>query len=112
MFVINTATPTREDTQMPKINLLKRKTVKIKAAKQKHSQEGEGVAKVWYISKHQNRTNYYVQEVDKENGAIKWTSHRSKALQFHTESGVHHFIHAYMNDRKDIYLIHAAEESK
>ena len=65
--------------------------------------------RVWYICKRQDETVYYVHEVDRECHAIKWSSLRSKAMQFHTENGVHHFIHAYMNDRKDIFLIHQPE---
>ena len=71
--------------------------------------KGYPEGKVWYVSKKQNKNVYYVKEVDEKNGAVKWTLHRESALRFHTEGGVHHFIHAHMQDRKDIYLIHAAE---
>lgn len=89
-----------------KINLLKRKPKRLKRVGNKTEMEN----KVWYIAIKHNNTTYYVQEVDKQNGAVKWTTHRSRAMQFHTENGVHHFIHAYMNDRHDIYLIHAEGE--
>lgn len=95
---------------MKKINLIRNQTAAHQSAN--INKFPEGVPTVWYISKHQNNTTYYVKEVDKENGAIKWTTHRSKSMQFHTENGVHHFIHSYMKDRHDIYLIHAPEESR
>lgn len=91
---------------MKNINLIKKQV----AHATKTGSRSLGGATVWYISKHQNRINYYVKEVDKINGAIKWTTHRKHAMQFHTENGVHHFIHAYMKDRRDIYLIHSIEE--
>lgn len=87
---------------MKKINLINKK-------KQTKIHKGEG--KVWYISKKQNGSCYYVKEVDTENQAINWTTQRCQALGFRTESGVHHFIHAYMNGRTDVYLIHTSKES-
>ncbi len=87
---------------MSNINLIRRRVANRK------KQKPEGV--VWYISKHQNGTTYYVAEIDKQNGACKWTPNRARSMQFHTEAGVHHFIHAYLSDRTDIFLTHAPEE--
>lgn len=95
---------------------LKRKLRKIVShdaivkAKTKTSSSEEG--RKWYIAKKHNKVIYYVREIDNQNGAVKWTSHRSKSMHFHTENGVHQFIHDYLNDRTDIYLIHAAEKRK
>lgn len=94
---------------MKKFNLIKRKPLpspQKKSACVGQSSEGQ----VWYIAKHHNKTTYYVCEADVGKGSINWTTIRKNALQFHTESGVHHFIHSYLKKRKDVYLIHAPSE--
>lgn len=67
---------------------------------------------VWYIAKKNDDRTYYIKEVDKDSGAVKWSSSRSKSMQFHTEHGVHHFIHAFLNNRSGIFLIHAPSEKR
>lgn len=67
---------------------------------------------VWYVAKENDDKTYYIKEVDKESGAVKWSASRSKSMQFHTEHGVHHFIHAFLNNRPDIFLVHAESEKR
>jgi len=65
---------------------------------------------VWYIAKHQNGKVYHVTEVEKELNAAHWSIYRKHAIQFTTEAGVHNFIHSFLKDRKDIFLINGPPE--
>lgn len=102
------------------INLMKRKlytkkvfkTPSARRSMSKASSSSNDKGNVWYIAKKHNDKTYYVHEVDKKSGTVKWTSSRNKAMVFRTENGVHHFLHTYMNDRTDIYLINAPEKKK
>lgn len=93
---------------MAKINLLnriqKRQVQKRKVAVAQNA--------VWIITTEMNDREYYVQSsydrykrtTFKEGNAIVWTPNRSSAMKFHTETGCHHFVHQYMNNRNDIQL--------
>lgn len=97
-----------------RINLIRRKRMTLGSGMVRATEEKTSEAtddRVWYIAKQNNNTTYYVHEVDKQNSAVKWTKHRKNAMQFKTENGVHHFLNSHMNDRKDIYLIHAPEKA-
>ena len=65
---------------------------------------------VWYIAKENNGKNYYITEIDKDTRAVTWTPIRKDSIQFATEQAVHTFIHAYLKERNDIFLVHAPEE--
>ena len=57
---------------------------------------------VFYISKDQNDTTYYVK--GSVNQAVTWTNRRVHALQFFSESGVQYYIRHRLGSREDIYL--------
>lgn len=99
-----------------RMNLIKRGKITLtRGVIVKADDEKEQVienSQVWYIAKKHNNATYYVHEVDKQSSAVKWTKYRGNAMQFKTENGVHQFLRSHMNDRKDIYLIHAPEKEK
>lgn len=63
----------------------------------------------WFIAIRKRGKVYYVTEVDKDSGIVTWTPKRSEAISFSTESGVYNFLHAFLNDRTDVYLVHGPE---
>ena len=65
---------------------------------------------VWYISKEHEKKTYYVQEVDKKSGSVKWTLRRKNAIQFRTNGAVYQFIYKFLNNRNDVVLVNAPEE--
>jgi len=65
---------------------------------------------VWFIGKRQNCKTFYIADYDDDNNTIMWTVNKKDGISFKTERAVHRFIHKHLNDRTDIFLIHAPRE--
>lgn len=78
-----------------KINLARKKRATIEQS-------------VWLISKRNNGKIYFLVDYDRDNKTALWSQHRRDALEFKTEAGVTQYISTYLNNRKDIILVHTA----
>lgn len=87
---------------MAKINLLNHK---IKLLRKLATEK-----KVWYVVKEQNESLYYINEVNKWTGTVKWTRSRNNAMQFHTQSGIQHFSQIHLKNRDDYRHVSMVED--
>lgn len=52
---------------------------------------------VFVITKYQNKTIYYLYELDTDKNQYKWTKHIKNSMLFHTFDGARNFINAYFS---------------
>jgi hypothetical protein len=89
---------------MPNFNRSARKNINL-VRKMRRKSVNDG-SLVWFIGKRQNCKTFYVADYD-DNNTIMWTADKKDGISFKTERAVHRFIHKNLNDRTDIFLIHA-----
>jgi hypothetical protein len=65
---------------------------------------------VYLIETERDGVRYYVNRVDEKTRAVIWTPNRNKAISFHTENGVHYFIHSHLPSRKNILVVKSWSE--
>lgn len=102
---------------MRKINLIKRKKIKVlpkkpptttggptnrpRKAKYPPAQAQESF--VYVIATTRNERTYYVKNIQQDTGAVMWTPSQDNAMMFHTENGTQHFVHAYLKNRDNVW---------
>ena len=80
---------------------------KYLATVKRKNQAKQETEAVWFIAKKQSGVSFYLADFDEANNAALWCRDRTQALYFQTEQGVYQYIASYLNNRNDIYLIHA-----
>jgi len=95
---------------MPKIDLSHNQRLQAQHGQLVRPMANRQSDMVFYISKKHARAVYYVHEYNKETHVVTWTRHRRNAVCFRTQQAVYQYLHAYLNNRSDVYLVHALQE--
>jgi len=64
---------------------------------------------VWFIGIQQNGSTFFVADYDNDDDkhVVMWSGQKVDGISFKTERAVHRFIQKHLNNRKDVFLIHA-----
>lgn len=58
----------------------------------------------WFVTKENGGMTYYIYDIDKNN-FVKWGLEKEKAKQWQSRNDVKHFVHKYLNNRNDIFIV-------
>lgn len=65
---------------------------------------------IWFIGLRRNRKTFYVADYDDDNNSVMWSEKKENGISFKSEQAIHRFIHRHLNNRSDIFLIHAPSD--